>query len=498
MSYAQERDAADVLKPTVSIEAVAGVTAVDTEEDTTKNNAGAQDGPKYDAWGARRSFALAAGEVIFINQVVWAYNEYIRGANFTQVNPRSWYENIKNGWEYDDNHFNNNNFAHPYHGSTYFNSGRSNGYGYWPSLGFAMAGSFMWECCGETHPPAINDWINTGIGGSVIGEMLYRVGSTVLDNESTGTERILREGGNFLLNPVRGVNRLFSGRAGEVGPNPEERRPDRLANTLTAGARVIESKTTSSDGEFFEESDYTGFFEVDYSYGDGWLPRRQNAFEYFIFNLQVNFGDKQSIGRLQIRGNLYSKPLKTSEKVDHTFAVLQNFDYVNNNAVEFGGQAFSAAVLSRWQLSNKLQLRTQVDVTALLLGAVNSEYAFVAELPDRERLREYDYGPGLGGRASGLLFLNGRQIAALHYRMQWIHTLNGSVVNFEDGSGSSDADHIIQTLALRGRVPISSTFGIGADAVFYVRDSFFTFELFDDIQQRVPQVRLYGTWDIVY
>ena len=98
----------------------------------------------------------------------------------------------------------------------------------------------------------------------------------------------------------------------------------------------------------------------------------------------------------------------------------------------------------------------------------------------------------------GFLFLNGRQIAALHYRMQWIHKLNGSAVNLENRSGRSDADHIIQVLALRGRLPISKTFGIGADAYFYVRDSFYAFKGFGDVQQRVPQFRLYGTWDIVY
>jgi hypothetical protein len=53
-------------------------------------------------------------------------------------------------------------------------------------------------------------------------------------------------------------------------------------------------------------------------------------------------------------------------------------------------------------------------------------------------------------------------------------------------------------VALRARVPISKTFGIGVDAYVYQRDSFFTFDLFDDITQRVPQVRLYGTWDVTY
>jgi amidase len=49
----------------------------------------------------------------------------------------------------------------------------------------------------------------------------------------------------------------------------------------------------------------------------------------------------------------------------------------------------------RWQV---VQIGAYVVMSgALILGAVNSEYAVVADVGDRERLREYDYGPGLAG-----------------------------------------------------------------------------------------------------
>jgi hypothetical protein len=69
-------------------------------------------------------------------------------------------------------------FAHPFHGSLYFSAARTNGFNYWASVPFAIAGSFLWECCGETHPPSINDWIATSIGGAAIGETTYRLSST--------------------------------------------------------------------------------------------------------------------------------------------------------------------------------------------------------------------------------------------------------------------------------------------------------------------------------
>jgi hypothetical protein len=235
-----------------------------------------------DAWGARRDYALALGEVLLVNGIVWAYNEFPRGAGFTQVNPRSWWSNLSGGWTYDDNHFANNQFAHPFHGSLYYNAARVNGFGYWVALPTALLGSGFWECCGETHPPAINDWIATGVGGSAIGEMLYRVSSTVLDNTATGSERIWREIGAGLLNPVRGFTRLVTGRVGKVGPNPEnplDHIPNRLTNTLRLGGRwVADSGSLDEGGNTNDSKAYTGMFEVDFQFGSPFAADRRKPF----------------------------------------------------------------------------------------------------------------------------------------------------------------------------------------------------------------------------
>src|SRR6186713_2975142 len=89
----------------------------------------------------------ALGEVVGTNLVVWIYDRYIRenGTNpGFRIGFNSFEENIKNGFEWDDNNFSTNQFAHPFHGSLYFNAARSNGMSYWESIPFAWAGSFMW------------------------------------------------------------------------------------------------------------------------------------------------------------------------------------------------------------------------------------------------------------------------------------------------------------------------------------------------------------------
>ena len=96
-------------------------------------------------------------------------------------------------------------------------------------------------------------------------------------------------------------------------------------------------------------------------------------------------------------------------------------------------------------------------------------------------------GPGVGGRIGANLAYKGREVLSAFYWYQWLDTQNGSNLN------GSDAYHNIQLIGLRGVVPIGSKFGIGADAYLFLRDS--NFELFEDQNQRVPQLRIYGTWD---
>ncbi len=442
-----------------------------------------------DAWGVKRNWGLAIGEVIAINNVVWFFNEYLRGAAFTQVNPASWVNNIETGFVWDDNHFTTNMFAHPFHGSMYFGAARSNGFNYWQSAPFAIAGSFMWECCGETHPMSSNDWIATSIGGIAIGETFYRLSGTVLDNTATGSERTWREIGALLISPLRGFNRLVSGRWSEVGPNPEERMPSSMSNQLSAGVRVV------GEGESISDSTLTNaFFEVDYNFGSPFSSQNHNPFSFFDMSLQVNFSEKQALGRLQIQGNLWTSDLKVSDNVHHVFSITQDYDYIYNFAYEFGGQSFAASLKSLWMFSENWHLHTDVSLYWMLMGAVNSDFAFIAEFPpefDQERLREYDFGTGGGPRLAAALRHKGRSVFAVLYRMTYLNTLNGSV------SEGDDAHHYVHWLFVRGRVPITRGFGLGADAGVFLRDSYYTCEVCDDyVQQRNPQVRVYGVWQV--
>jgi hypothetical protein len=381
-----------------------------------------------DAWGVSRNLGWGIGETLGINLVASGLNEYVRNANFNQISPRSWWANLDHGFTYDDNEFKTNQYLHPWNGANYFNAGRANGFGYWASSLFALGGAFFWECCGETHPMSYNDLISTGVGGMAVGEEMYRVSSQLLDNRATGKGRFLREAGSFIVDPVRGFNRVLSGRVSAAHDNPSEpldwRGPQARFFVMT-GARII------GEGESITENTKSyGLIGINHSFGSVFDNSRRKPFDSLAADYVFSPGDKQFRTVLRNRGDLFSKPFGgTTEAPTYALAVVQHFDYHNNQAYEFGQQAFGPSLFARYRLSDSMGLGLRWDGWFSMLAAVNADYSFLADVANRERYREYDYGPGAGTGIEATLSRGPNRLLTLFYRFQWITVSNGSVFN---------------------------------------------------------------------
>ena len=458
-----------------------------------------------DGWGVSKNLGWGAAEALAINWVASAQNEYTRNANFNQISPRSWWANLEHGLTYDDNEFKTNQYLHPWNGAAYYNSGRSNGFGYWGSTLFALGGAFFWECCGETHPMSFNDLVSTGLGGIAVGEQMYRFSGQLLDNQAGGVGRILRETGGFLIDPVRGFNRALSGRWTGDHPNPEEPldwRGPQARYFVSAGVRVI------GEGESISENTNTySYIGLNHSFGSVWDNSRRKPFDSLAADYQFSFGEKQPRTVLRIRGDIYSKAFGKSDAPTYAFAIVQHFDYHNNNAFEFGQQAFGPSLFARYKLSDSWGLSLRWDGWASVLAAVNSEYSFVADVADPERYREYDYGPGLGTGAEAHLSRGRNRLLSLTYRFQWISVSNGSVFNKGDEvelprggtvtAKGSDANHYLQVLGARLFIPLlKGKIGLGADGLVLLRKSDYSSPLFKDHDQRNPEARIYLAFDL--
>src|SRR5207245_1693192 len=77
-------------------------------------------------------------------------------------------------------------------------------------LGYTFAGSALWETAGETTLPSRNDQIATGIGGSFLGEPLFRMANLLLET-SDQRPGFWRELTAAVMSPATGFNRLAYG-----------------------------------------------------------------------------------------------------------------------------------------------------------------------------------------------------------------------------------------------------------------------------------------------
>ena len=414
-------------------------------------------------------------------------NEYFHDSNYVQVSPSTWWRNLERGFEFDQNKFDTNNFYHPWNGALFYSAGRSTGLGFWGSSSLAVAGSFLWECCGETLKMSANDMVSTSLGGVAMGEMIHRLGSVILDNRDKGVSRVLREASIFPFDIVRGFNRgLF--RDQYRSPNPEEPldwRPRRLGGLVSLGARRV-----GNEGELGGEGAKTApFVDLWVAYGSVFDNERRRPYDSFWMQTQINFTDDvDPAGLMTIRGDVLSKPFGEPGARNGAIALVQHFDYVNQRTWEFAAQSLALGLSHRLRLSPSTRLELHGDLLGTVLGSVNSRFEFV-EAPENEKeIRRWEYGPGLGARAEALLLVGEHPVVQATYRYQWIHVANDTPAN---GGG---ADHELQIAALRLRAPIGGRFGLGVDGELLLRKSHYGNPLLVEGDDRVPQVRAYATW----
>jgi Domain of unknown function (DUF3943) len=422
----------------------------------------------------RPRFWTAFGELMLTQALPSAWNNITRDAEWAKINPESWAANLENPWQWDNNAFLNNQFSHPYHGSLYFNAARANGYNFWQSAPWAFGGSLMWELFGESWAPSPNDFWNTSLGGITLGEALWRVSSLVLDNRATGGERVAREVGAAVINPVRGFNRLVDGHSWRVSENPEGFRPSRVFALLDLGY----GNTAGTTREGLESKRNQGFLAVELAYGD--QVSDLDGMPFSAFDLRLGLLSKQEEGsrrfaQLQARGNLISKQLSRSDSMEHQLASFITYDYFSAPSLEFGGQGFALGPVSRFGSLEGFRLETELLATPMPIAATRSDY-FLSE-----EGRDYDYGVGMGGRAEVRASWTDRTLLRATGRYLWEPVLSGF-----------NGNHQQLALELEGRFFVFGQLGLGAAATWYRRES--QYDAFEDVTQTGRQFRIFASF----
>ena len=438
----------------------------------------------FEPWESKKHFWFGAMEIAILEFIPWALARWVRKwenpeDNWAKVSSKTWWQNISKGWEYDGDAFQTNNFAHPYHGALFYNAGRTNGYDFWESTAWALTGSALWEYFGETFRPSINDWVYTGIGGSNLGEILYRLSSMVTDNRATGSERVWSEIFGTLLNPVRGFNRLVTGEMNQNFDNPRWSRPDDFVLAFDAGIRSVDLNGIKD----FRNKQVTGLFGLELAYG---LPiTAKKPFDFFAISMEVS-SEAPHFTQLNTTGYLFGKMLKP---LRHYFGVTLDFTYnniapstapdaANVDEEGFEGLLYGAAIIHPYLMSifpigSKTLFVSTVGINGVMMGATPNDYFIDPEG------RNYDFGPGVGARVMASIREGIWDYVRLLYFGNWIWTQ----------TEPSDSKHRVQIFYLEGQYPLTSYFAFGIAAGVYWRTSIY--QDHPDVDRNHPILRIF-------
>ncbi|MFL5491333.1 MAG: DUF3943 domain-containing protein, partial [Gemmatimonadales bacterium] len=307
------------------------------------------------------NFWHAAAGVAAVNFITWGYDWYVQRWPWANVSPAAWGHNLRTGFVWDNDLFLDNNLAHPYHGSFYHSSARASGFGFFGSLPFVAVGSATWELFGENIPASLNDFIMTTLGGSAIGEVMYRLSSLLGSRRAPGPTVVARELSALALSPIGRTQSLVSpGRDGIV-------QPTEAVSTLSVGSRFGHP-----------------FFDLAVRYGSPFSGTTLRPYDAFDFRVQVSpQPGVRGVREVAISGLLARKRLGESPGSQTLLGLFQHYDYDDLSAFDLMGTSVSGALLYQRRLGLRNRLELGAHLEGVLFGGVSSDYGF-------EWHRDYD------------------------------------------------------------------------------------------------------------
>lgn len=384
-----------------------------------------------------KAFWRAGVETVGFNIGLWAFDRYVLKGHYAYISWNTIKENFRHGFEWDDDHLHTNMFDHPYNGSIFFNAGRSNGFNFWQSELFAIGGSAMWEMFMEREYPSTNDIIATPIGGAALGEVLYRTSDLILDDRSTGGERFGRELAAFLVDPMKGINRIVTGAAWKKRATSGRRFGiPPICVELSLGGRflsLIENDEGSRGG---------AVAEINIEYGDRFAETTKAPYDYFSFLMELQGIKSQPLlSRVEITGRLLSKEILERKNVNLNVGLYQHFDYFDSDTIRPERNAMyfpcsvpykmgtpasvGGGVMIKYSPSKLMSLDGYVHLNGIILAGVLTDFY-------RDYHRNYNWGSGFSVKAGvNWALSNDRLSVRLANQFYKIYTWNGYDANYD-------------------------------------------------------------------
>ncbi len=294
------------------------------------------------------------------------------------VSLRSIRRNLRSGWNTDRDPFDINQFGHPYQGSMYHGFARSAGFNYWESAGYAFAGSAFWEIFGEQTRPSRNDQVASGIGGTFLGEALFRMSNLILEHGG-GMPRFWREMAAAAVSPSTGFNRLvFRDRYGAVFSSKDAAYYSRLGLGYNHSIREEVGITSTK----FKPNEAQLDFSIDYG-----LPGLKNyeytrPFDYF--NFRATASSANGFENVLTRGLLVGRSYEVGPDYRGVWGLYGSYDYISPQTFRVSATGLSLGSTGHLWLTRDLSLEGT--------GMLGVGYTAVGTAHGAASDRDYNYG----------------------------------------------------------------------------------------------------------
>jgi hypothetical protein len=416
-----------------------------------------EDDPQYNK---KSSLFVPAYEVVLMNAVLNVVDRTVFHLEFAKVDFHTWKRTTSagfpwgSGWIWDQDRFGNNFLSHPMTGSFYYNAARSNGYNYWQSLPIVFAGSYMWKIFGENGPPEREDLINTTFDGIALGEILYRISSNILDDRSTGSERVFREIFAGIVDPIRGINRIFQGKTFRH-TNKEVYQTEPMNITFYAGVHSVNDQSLRL---FSGQNAHMLNLQLDY--GNPFEYRHRKPFDIFRFRTETNIGvGRKVVDNITGYGILFGHNTRLGN-IEMLYGLFHYYDYFDTKAFELATTSFGGGLLTKLPLGRQTNLYTNFH-----LGVVPFAGSSVGPVSDTSQSRDYRFAYGAQGKIEAGVTIDKIATISVWYYFYLIHAFNNTG-NDEIKAGTLGTN-VIQILKPRITVHLFGDLSIGVEHDLY-------------------------------
>ena len=292
-------------------------------------------------YGARKSYAIPLAEMFGFAFLLNQVNRHTDGTDFDS-NLSTIRRNLHSSWVVDRDPFEVNQLGHPYQGSMYHAFARSAGLNYWESLGYTFAGSALWEIAGENSLPSRNDQINTGIGGSFLGEILFRLANLTLSHDSLPP--FWRETAAGLISPSTAFNRLaFGDRFKGLFPAND---PVYFSRLQIGYGGTVQSNAGASATDL-QRNEALVNYAIDYG-----LPGKRGytygrPFDYF--NLEATASSANGAENLLTRGLLLGRDYEAGDGYRGVWGLYGIYDYIAPQTFRVSSTAAALGTTAQWR-----------------------------------------------------------------------------------------------------------------------------------------------------